>query len=332
VLQRTGNTLAHVVLVFLNIAQHIIVFCGDTQNKGILLHDIEKRWKTEENPLFFLSFLLHPTYRRCAQTILSKATEKKGSWVTDRNVLSEGRMRQAVVFYYRKFRLYQSENEDAEQQHLVKQFSIWMSGAIKLDDVTFMSYQGEYPAEWWLYHKSELPQLSRFAVFLLSAPVQGADCGRLFKDLAAFHTKSRPRMHSTTIFGSAAIAHSLRRKYSQDYEKNSGSKTRNRFISPEEYDKVDALSSPTRININDEDVRSYPLRQPSQPSQVQYQSQRNPNSATRSTDEQGDVESVSSGSNSGNDLEEEDDMELDLSNSTHMQKQLELLEEAVESD
>jgi hypothetical protein len=341
-LQRTSNTIAHVVLVFLNLAVHIIQYCGEAPHKGLLLMDIEKRWAAEENVLFFLGFLLHPEYRPVARRILDTSHDVNGSWATGRNALSEGRLRQAVVFYYRKFCLFDTNNHGEEQEWLVRQFTLWISGRIKIDNITFMSYQGEYPAEWWLTHKSELPQLARFAVFLLSAPVQGADCERLFKDLAGFHTKVRNRMHATTTFDSACITHSLRRNHAGDYEKNSGSKTRNRFVKPDEYPKVDALSlaeTPLQSTPNE-----YPLRQPSQSQrefplgQTQQHHSQEQLSQCEETQDQDvvEVEDDSSATSNSSDeeehIDEDDDGDLDLSKSSHMNLWLKILSENVEDN
>lgn len=197
-----------------------------------------------------------------------------------------------------------------------------------------MEYQdGEYPADWWMTHKTELPVLSRFAIFILGAPVQGADCERLFKDLASFHTKSRNRMHNTTTFDSAAVAHSLRRNYAEDYEKNSGSKTRNRFIEPAEFEKKDALLSPTRqVPL----VMEVPMRQPSQtqtvtmrqPSQLQTQSPQacsTPLSLVRDTRSDAEEESKES-------EDDDDGEELDLTCNTHMEIWLKMLTLNVDDD
>ena len=167
-LQRTGNTLAHVVLVFFNLAIHIVQYCGGSPHHELLLCDIEKRWNAEEHPLFFLAFLMHPAYREVGKRIITESVLKRGSWATSMNCLTEGRLRQALVFYYRKFKLFTTDDHVEEKTRLVREFSVWLSDRIKHENITFMPYEdGEYPGEWWLTHKSELPRLCRFAVFIL---------------------------------------------------------------------------------------------------------------------------------------------------------------------
>ena len=72
-MQRDANTMAHVVLVLLNLIQHLVTFCGDNGDILELLADIEKRWNQEENALFFLGFALHPEYNKTAVGILTQS-------------------------------------------------------------------------------------------------------------------------------------------------------------------------------------------------------------------------------------------------------------------
>lgn len=226
-LQQTCNTLAHVFLVFVNLTIHLMKFCAGCDYQQELLQNVNKCWNAEEQPLFLLAFLLHPQYREVGRHLFNELNKDKGSWAMDKNCLSEGCLQQAIVFYYAKHKLAPVDtNWESEKKNLARQFTVWITGGVKLDDTTFTSYEGEYPAEWWITHSSELPQLFRFAIFLLSAPVQGADCERLFKDLALFHTKARNRMHVSTTFESTAVAHSMQRKYPSDYLGNSGVKTK----------------------------------------------------------------------------------------------------------
>jgi hypothetical protein len=59
-LQRESNTLAHVLLVFINLYRHIKVY-SDSEPSELadeLWKDIKKRWNREEHPLFFLALLV----------------------------------------------------------------------------------------------------------------------------------------------------------------------------------------------------------------------------------------------------------------------------------
>ena len=77
----------------------------------------------------------------------------------------------------------------------------------------------------------KVPQLAALAVFFLSAPVQAANCEHSFKDVESFHTKCRPRMKSKTMFGSVAVSHCLGHKCPEDCMANSGTDTKNWFVS-----------------------------------------------------------------------------------------------------
>ena len=148
-------------------------------------------------------------------------------------------------------------------------------------------------------------------------------------------------MHSTTTFDSASIAHSLRRHYAGDYDQNSGSKTRNRFVNPTEYEKVDALQSPAQqTQLSQVHV---PMGQPSQtqralllgqPSQSPEPTLTLRTQATPlSTDTRSNGDNIEVEDESDDDREEDfDEDDLDLSNTTHMELWLKMLTECSETD
>ena len=71
-------------------------------------------------------------------------------------------------------------------------------------------HDGQCANDWWSDNRNEVPELlSWMAVFLLGAPVQGADCKRTFKDVATHHTKTKNCMHVATAFDNTAITHDL---------------------------------------------------------------------------------------------------------------------------
>ena len=79
-MQREANTLAHVVLMLLNIWKHLFsVFEEQVNMDYILVSDLAKRWKGVENPLYFLDFALHPYYR-VAATGIGEGNQKMAIW------------------------------------------------------------------------------------------------------------------------------------------------------------------------------------------------------------------------------------------------------------
>jgi hypothetical protein len=104
-MQREANTMAHVMLVLLNLYQHICEYCGDNSVARPMLTDLEKRWKEAENPLFFLAFALHPTYQETAVDLVLNSEKKHGNWSGKKNCLSVARLVEAAKFYYEKHEL-----------------------------------------------------------------------------------------------------------------------------------------------------------------------------------------------------------------------------------
>ena len=78
-MQRNANTMDHVLLVLIHLVKHIQEYCGDISESRVLLLDIEKLWKREDNALFFLAFALHPSSHKSAVDILSESLKKNGN-------------------------------------------------------------------------------------------------------------------------------------------------------------------------------------------------------------------------------------------------------------
>ena len=105
-MQRETNTLAHVVLMLLNMWFHLFgVYENTIHMEYKLMSDLERRWKAVEEPLYFLAFALHPYYQRAASEIIAYSEEINGGWVNNGNYLSVARLTEASKFYYGKFKL-----------------------------------------------------------------------------------------------------------------------------------------------------------------------------------------------------------------------------------
>ena len=252
-MQREANTMAHVMLVLLNLHVHIQTYCGeDNEAATLIFEDIEKRWRNTENPLFFLTFLLHPQYREPALKILSSAYERDGSWVREKNYLSASRLSFAAAFYYRKFELHQAETDEGkrmEEKYLISSIKKWSRQEKSLSDLDFSVYNhGENPVDWYVLHDQDYPEMSRLAVFLLGAPVQSASCERLFKDYTRFHTKERNRLTAQKTHNLTVIKHDMKRRYPNDYKAGSGTFTKNRLVSADKYKRVDQQGTAAEEN------------------------------------------------------------------------------------
>ena len=252
-----GNTLAHVVLVFLVLYNHIREYCSDSHEVDVMKKDLQSRWHQEDNPLFFLAFALHPSFHHMAVAIIKHSEKEHGSWAKKRNPLSVVRLAKAATFYYAKHKRFldtmmnSQEQRDEELRDLDKAVRQWLQGRV----IDVSKYrQGENAVEWWNENRTENPQLAQFAAFLLDCPVQGAECERLFKDFALFHTKQRNRLNPDTVYKSTLVTHMLRRKYPEDKARCASTKHTNRIVSADQYPRKNVPLSPVVGHASMEEV------------------------------------------------------------------------------
>jgi hypothetical protein len=115
-MQRNCNTMAHVMLVLLNLYSHISDFCGDSSDEQEdMLKDIKKRWKKQEQPLFIIAFALHAMYRNTVVELLKKSQEKDDVWGESGNLFCISRLVEAAKFYYTKLELFLSTTPEARE-------------------------------------------------------------------------------------------------------------------------------------------------------------------------------------------------------------------------
>ena len=85
-MQRYGNTMAHVLLVFFNLWKHLSGL-GSEDEVDEMLSEMESRFKREEFHLFFLAFLVHHVFHQVATKILDESEKNNGNY-TDKKKLS----------------------------------------------------------------------------------------------------------------------------------------------------------------------------------------------------------------------------------------------------
>lgn len=74
-MQRDGNTMAHVLLLLLNLYQPVKQFRPGKSRATqlLLLKDMNRRWLRKEQPLHFLAFALHPSFTACARKMIEQS-------------------------------------------------------------------------------------------------------------------------------------------------------------------------------------------------------------------------------------------------------------------
>jgi len=186
-LQRTENTLAHIVLMFFNMARHLIIHGQSKEAVTTLLSQIEASWMQQEHLLLLLSFSLHPAYRNVAVSILDESEARKGGWTRRRNSLSRARLSMAAIYYYEKFNLTRVEASEQDREDDIEQMKEDLDRWLRKDSVLeamwipphgFSSIEDS--VGFWLANVAEHPALSRLAVLLLGAPVQRSPCERVW--------------------------------------------------------------------------------------------------------------------------------------------------------
>jgi hypothetical protein len=244
-MQREGNTMAHVMLMFFNIYGHLAEFGPDDDVRGFK-DEMEARWAREECHLFFLAFAMHPAFRDTAVGILNESVEH-GNWTDDKNPLTRSRLKDAAVFYYRKFDLFSAEGmsdreKDKETRRLKQRLEVWLKGGMltSVDEPLEGMESVVDGVEFWLQYKDEHPGFVNLAIFLLCAPIQSASCERLFKDFALYHTKHRNRMNPPTYLKQTQIKHDMVQMYGPaDAQRETGvRKSSNRIVPAKEYCRI----------------------------------------------------------------------------------------------
>jgi hypothetical protein len=189
---------------------------------------------------------------------LNESATKYGNWTDDKNPLTRSRLKDAAVFYYRKFDLFSTEGmseqeKNTEIKRLKQRLEMWLKGeTLGSVDAPEEGMESVVDGvEFWLQYKEEHPGFVSLATFLLCAPVQSASCERLFKDFALYHTKHRNRMNSPTYLKQTQIKHDMVRMYGPaDAQRETGvgkspnrivpakvRKSSNRIVPAKEYDR-----------------------------------------------------------------------------------------------
>ena len=185
-----------------------------------------------------------------ASLLLEASDDLYGSWRVGKNPFSVRRVTQAALFYYEKFELLGNDLDGDEKKRILIDLEELVNLWLNNDDTLYVSpYKvGSNALDWWRRQKRENPSIANLAMFLLDAPVQAANCERLFKEFSCLHTKVRNRLDPQTTHMMAQVKYDVRRKYGEDdrLDSESTKKSTNRFVSPREHSRADTPVSPAR--------------------------------------------------------------------------------------
>lgn len=192
-------------------------FADSTGDNSPMLKCLEARWSACEQPLFLLSYFLHPVHKTKAVSLLH-ATPLTWSLLLD-----------FAVYYYRRFL-------SAKCGSLRADLFNWLFSSIGSCEVTeFQNWVYGY----WRYVKGlwrheKLAELSRT---VLSIAVNTVTCERLFSELALIHTRTRNRMAAVK----ARHIHVARKWVRRNSDSNNGDDTAvhpHRILDPHEWSLI----------------------------------------------------------------------------------------------
>ena len=138
---------------------------------------VEKRWRQYEHPWMILAFVLHPGYTREARSFLRKQSQEDG-------LFSSKYLSNAILGYTVKYLATELAGEHPLSIPLLKKQTSAYLDTIERgnrDSETSMQMKKDWK-EYWNYQTST-PELSKFALFILSVTVQV--CGALLAALLA---------------------------------------------------------------------------------------------------------------------------------------------------
>ena len=263
-MQRDGNTMCDVFVVFVNLYTHLFQFAESTNYQKEIISDIESRWKTQEQHLFLLSFALHPRYRKYFSRMIRSSHAIYGTWTRRNNPFSAARLAIAAKFYFGKHKIWLDCMSAEEKELLLKPYNeerraLFVTNAMDnlacdlrmwvqnepIDCLNDREWNEQInPVEFWARNAIEHPELARLGQYLLSCPVQSANCERLFKSWVLFHTKARNRLDPSKTQGMAKVRRVLQHQREQEKREqekrtsskatttNKPTKSKNRFVNP----------------------------------------------------------------------------------------------------
>ena len=249
-MQREGNTLAHVLVMLVNVYKGIAEYHGETLDgaeENPVVADVAKRWELAEQPLFVLCFCVHPSFYTVAVKMLQESEARRGKWMNSKNPLTCTRLVTAAIYYYKKHELWMGEVGESKEMEIMalrKEMFRWLKGNAPMwKTIAYSVTDYKHPGLWFDENEDFVgTKLANFARFLLDCPAQGASCERLFKHFARFLTKARNRLSTDKLMKSTMIKYDMTSKYQGDTSFGNANRAllhRNRYVKPDEHSRVD---------------------------------------------------------------------------------------------
>lgn len=173
-LQRDKGCLTEVLHSFGWICQ-VIKGILDQELKDYLMTKLEKRWSAWEQPLLFLSFLLHPDYRitQFNQNIDGLSFAHMGHW---------------VVHYYKSW-------FGKSPHSILRELQCYENEEYPFNKETFNQFGGDI-LQYWNFCKGVAVELHLVATRIFSICITTASVERLFSAMGWYHSLRRNRLEA----------------------------------------------------------------------------------------------------------------------------------------
>ena len=148
--------------------------CDDLELGTKMLDRLQTRWKSWEQPLLLLSWLLHPKYK------MMKFKDNISN-------LNHVYLSKWLVYYYEAW-------AKARSRSILREFENYRKGLYPFDEQTINQFEDNILSFWeWVYPLAK--ELGYVAQRIFGICVNAASVERLWSSMGFLHTKRRNRLH-----------------------------------------------------------------------------------------------------------------------------------------
>jgi hypothetical protein len=164
----------------------------DENFKVAMIDRLEKRWNQLEQPLFLISFLLHPQHRlkKFKSNNVNLDLTTLGQWMT---------------YYYLAF-------FKRNPLNILLELTDWIEENYPFDGETFSNFNGDV-IKYWKFVNQGSKELSSLALHIFAICINSASAERLFSSMGFFHNKRRNRLNVSLSLNYFYINISLSQQY-----------------------------------------------------------------------------------------------------------------------
>lgn len=157
-----------------------------------MINRLERRWKTWEQPLLLLSFLLHPNYRH-----------EKFTSTANINYVSLGEW---IIYYY-------SAWFGNTPNSILYELDMYRKQLYPFNIATFNNFKGNVLNYWEFVASNSQFELPKLACHIFAVAVNTASVERLFSSMGFLHSQKRNRLNNDKILAMCQLRGELHRMH-----------------------------------------------------------------------------------------------------------------------